>query len=139
MRKVFISLIILLALISPVNAGFKVDVPSSWIREDSGSTMVIKSLNANASVAVAFNPMGGASLTDIVERLYIQMNGTDLEQDEDGDYSFNFTNNSGAEGFVMVTSEEDYYLVVSVSGYQDDDKIKEDVTKILDSLDYEDE
>ena len=139
MRKVFISLIIFLVMASESVAGFKVRVHSGWIREDSGSTMVIKSLNTNASVAVAFNSMGGAALTDIAERLYIQMKGTDLAQDSDGDYNFNFVNNSGAQGFVMVTGEENYYLVISASGFQDDEKIQDDISSILDSLDYEDE
>ncbi|MBQ6772814.1 MAG: hypothetical protein IJP48_02005 [Synergistaceae bacterium] len=138
MRKVFISLIIFLVMASESLAGFKVTLPSSWIRQDSGSTMVIKSLNTNASIAAAINSMGGADFTEIVERLYIQMQGTDLEQDEDGDYSFSFVDNSGAEGFVIITGEDDYYLVISVSGFQDDEKIKDDIANILDSLEYDD-
>ena len=139
MRKIFISLIIFLVMTSQALAAFKVNLPSGWIRHDSANTMVIKSLNTNASVVVAINSMGEADLTDIAERLYVQMGGTDLAQDEDGDYYFNFVNNSGAAGFVMITREEDHYLVISVTGYQDDEKTKENVTQILDSLDYEDE
>lgn len=137
-RKVLI-IILLLAASSCAFAGITVRVPVGWIREDSGSTAVIKSLNSNASVAVAFNSTGGADITDIVERLYIQMGGTDLAQDSDGDYSFNFTSNSGAESIAMISGSDGYYLVISISGFHDDDKIQDDIEKILDSLDYEDD
>ena len=139
MRKIFISLIIFLVMTSQALAGFKVNVPSSWIRRDTVNTIVIKSLNTNASVAAAINSMGEADLTDITERLYVQMGGTDLAQDEDGDYYFNFVNNSGAAGFVMLTNDKDNYLAISVTDYKDNEKIQDDITQILESLDYEDE
>ena len=139
MRKIFISLIIFLVMTSQALAAFKVNLPSGWIRHDSANTMVIKSLNTNASVVVAINSMGEADLTDIAERLYVQMGGTDLAQDEDGDYYFNFVNNSGAAGFVMLTNDKDNYLAISVTDYKDNEKIQDDITQILDSLDYEDE
>ena len=137
-RKVLI-IILLLAASSCAFAGITVRVPLGWIREDSGSTAVIKSLNSNASVAIAFNSTGGADITDIVERLYIQMGGTDLAQDSDGDYSFNFTNNSGAPSIALISGSDGYYLVISISGFHDDEKIQDDIEKILDSLDYEDD
>lgn len=139
MRKVFISLIIFLVMASESLAGFKVTLPSSWIRQDSGSTMVIKSLKTNVSITASLNPTGGADFMDIVELLYIQMRGTDLEQDSEGDYTFNFTDSAGTEGVVIITSAEDYYSVITVSGLQDDDKkIQDDIDKILDSLEYDD-
>ena len=141
MRKVFVSLVIFLVMASESLAGFKVTLPSSWIRQDSGSTMVIKSLNTNASVTASINSTEGSDFTDIVERLYIRMGGTDLEEDEDGDYTFNFEDGSGTAGFVMVTSSEDYYFVISVSGLDEGEynkKLQEDINKILESLDYED-
>ena len=115
---------------------FSVDVPIGWDANLQGSTLVIKSHNTNASIAVAFNRMGDADFTDIVERLYLQMDGTDLEQDKDGDYSFNFRNSSGVDGVVLVTMAEDYYLVLSMTGVDEDNK---DIDTILDSIDWNDE
>ena len=105
---------------------FSVDVPSGWTAYEQGSTLIIKSQKTDASVAVAFNSMGEASLSDIVERLYLQMDGTDLEQDEDGDYMFNFTNTAGVDS-----------VALAITGF-DDEKVEGDLQKILDSIDWED-
>ena len=140
MRKIFISVvIIILVMASCSHAAFRVSVPDGWTRKDSGNTVVISSLSSAASVAVAFNHMGGADLTDIVERLYIQMGGTDLAQDEDGDYSFTFTNNSGASSVALITGGDGYYLVISLSGFENDESAQNDIERILDSLDWVDD
>ena len=97
----------------------------------------MKSQSVNASVAVAFAETGEASFTDIVERLYIQMKGENLEQDEDGDYSFTFKNLAGGESLALVTGEDGYYLVLSLTGY-DNEEIQEDLETIMDSIDWED-
>ena len=143
MKKFFYSLIIILIFNSILYAkpqtfgNYRAEVPSGWSGELQGSTLVIKNNNKNASIAIAFNQMGDASLADIVERLYIQMDGRDLEQDEDGDYSFSFVNLSGAESVALITGSEGYYLVISMSGFEDD-SLQSDFEKILDSIDWED-
>ena len=139
MRKIFAAMVVVFVISSQAFAGVRVNVPSGWTREDQGNTVIIRSKSSNASVVIAFNSMGGADLTDIVERLYIQMEGRDLAQDSDGDYSFSFTNNSGASSLAMVTSSDGYYLVISMSGFEGDEEIQADMEKIFDSLDYEDD
>ena len=116
---------------------FKVDVPAGWTGELQGSTLVVKSDSVNASLAVAFNETGGASLSDIVERLYIQMEGEDLQQDEDGDYMFTFKNLAGADSVAIVTEEDGYYLVLSLTGY-DNEEVQDKLEEIMDSVDFED-
>ena len=142
-RKIFLCTLIILALAGQVHAGtqrfgnYVVNVPSGWTGELQGQTLIVKSDNVNASVAVAFAQMGEASFTDIVERLYVQMNGEDLQQDEDGDYMFTFKNLAGGESLALITGEDDYYLVLSITGY-DIDGVEDDLNTIMDSLDYED-
>ena len=142
-RKIFLCTLIILALAGQVNAGtqrfgnYVVNVPSGWTGELQGQTLVVKSDSVNASVAVAFAETGEASFTDIVERLYIQMSGENLEQDEDGDYTFTFTNLAGGESLAMITGGDGYYLVLSMTGYNIDG-IEDDLNTIIDSLDYED-
>ena len=143
MKKFFCSLIFIFIFISGAMANvrtfgnFRAEVPAGWNGELQGSTLVIKNPNANASIAIAFNKMGKADLSDIVERLYIQMDGRDLEQDEDGDYTFSFVNTAGAESIALVTGSEGYYLVISMSGFEDEN-LTSDFEKILDSIDWED-
>ena len=142
-RKISLfTLFIILALAGQVYAdtqrfgNYVVNVPSGWRGELQGQTLVVKSESVNASVAVAFAEMGEASFTDIVERLYIQMKGENLEQDEDGDYTFTFKNLAGGESLAMISGDDGYYLVLSITGY-DDDEVQEDLEAIIDSLDYE--
>lgn len=114
------------------------DVPSGWTLEKQGSVFLIKSLTKNASVAVAVNSLGEASLTDIAERLYIQMNGSNLEQDPDGDYTFTYTNTSGAGGMAILTdSGEGRYILMSVTGYENEE-LQGEIDAIIDSLDWDD-
>ena len=142
MKKIFCSLILILifssAAIASVKAfgNFRAEVPEGWEGELQGSTLVIKHKTKKASIAIAFNQMGGADLTDIVERLYIQMDGRDLEQDEDGDYNFVFVNASGVDSIALITGNEGYYLVISMSGFEDED-LTSDFEKVLDSIDWE--
>ena len=143
MKKIFLAILAILIFSSCLYAkpesfgNFRVEIPTGWKGELQGSTLVIKNSEANASLAVAFNEMGNTPLSEIVERLYVQMDGRDLEQDEDGDYSFSFVNMAGAESIALVTGSEGYYLVISMSGF-DNDNLTDDFEKILDSIDWED-
>ena len=143
MRKLLLSVIMLLVIIHSAYADVQkfgniiVDVPSGWEGSLQGSTLVVKSKTKSASLAIAFNSMGNANLTDIAERLYIQMGGENLEQDEDGDYSFTFKNLAGTDSIALVGGADGYYIVVSITGFQDE-SVHEDMERIIDSLDYED-
>ena len=143
MKKFLCSLILIFIFASVAAASvktfgnFRAEVPEGWEGELQSSTLVLKHKTKKASVAIAFNQMGEADLTDIVERLYIQMDGRDLEQDEDGDYNFAFVNAAGVESIALITGNEGYYLVISMSGFDDDD-LTSDFEKILDSIDWED-
>ena len=113
-----------------------VEVPSGWTAERQGSVTVIKNAGENASVSVAVNSKGEATLTDITERLYVQMNGTGLEQDEDGDYTFQFESLAGAESFAIITDSGDgRYILISVTGYKNEN-VQEALDAIVDSLDW---
>ena len=142
LRKMFMAMIAVLVLACGAGAEvqrfghFTVNVPAGWKGELQGSTMVVKSERKNASLAVAFNETGGASLSDIVERLYVQMEGENLEQDEDGDYTFTFKNLAGADSVAIVTEDEGYYLVLSLSGFEDEEVMAE-LEAIMDSVDFE--
>ncbi len=143
-RKIFLSMsmILVVLMVSQASAKirsfghFRVDVPSGWSGELQGQTLIVKSERVNASVAVAFAETGGASFTDIVERLYTQMDGDNLEQDSDGDYTFTFTNLAGGQSFAIITAGDGCYLVLSVTGY-DIEEVQADIEAILDSVDFE--
>lgn len=145
MRKILSCVIIILALVLPAMAGVKhfgplsVEVPKGWTASQHGSATVIKSLRSNASVTVAVNPMGEASLGDIAERLCEQMNGHDLERDSDDDYTFLFTNHAGAGCFALLTDSGDgRYILLSASGVDScNDNTCSEIEAIIDSLEWD--
>ncbi|MBR0258212.1 MAG: hypothetical protein IJQ58_10785 [Synergistaceae bacterium] len=144
MRKVFCCLAIIALMVAPSFAKIQqignltADVPSGWNATQKGSVTVISHNSGKASVSVAVNSLGEASLTDIAERLYTQMGGEDLEQDSDGDYTFTFTDINGTAGLVILTdSGEGRYILMSVSGYGDAG-VDDEIDEIIDSLDWDD-
>ena len=144
MRKIFLCATIILALALPSSASVKhfgplsVEVPKGWTASQHGSATVIKSSRSNASVTVAVNPMGEASLGDIAGKLCEQMNGHDLERDSDGDYTFYFTNHAGAECFAMISDAEDgRYILMSAAGLEtEDEKIRSEIEAVIDSMEW---
>ena len=145
MRKFFLCVTIIMAMCIPSAAkvqtvgSLTADIPAGWSAEQQGSVTVIKSITRNASVSVAVNPLGEASLTDIAEQLYIQMSGSNLEQDSDGDYTFTYTSTSGANGLAILTdSGEGRYILISVSGYGNSEAVNDEIDAIVDSLDWND-
>ena len=144
LRKIFLCMALLLALNVTASAGVKhfgplsAEVPDGWTASQHGSATVIKSSRTNASVTVAVNTMGEASLSDIAEKLCEQMDGRELEMDNDGDYSFLFTNHAGAECFAIMTDSGDgRYILMSASGIEtEDERTQAELEAIIDSLDW---
>ena len=116
---------------------FSVDVPSDWTVEQNDAELMLKSQSTDASVSISLNKTDGEELSDIAERLYLKFNGDDFEQDSDGDYSFNFTNVSGDDSVALITGNENYYILFSISGF-DDEKAENDLQKILSTIDWDD-
>jgi len=97
-----------------------------------------KVIASNASVTVAVNPMGEASLGEIAGRLCEQMNGHDLERDSEGDYTFLFTNHAGAGCFALLTDAEDgRYILLSASGVDSCSNNEcSEIEAVIDSLEW---
>ena len=88
MRKLFCCVILIALMIVPSYGKERrignliADIPPGWTAEQKGSVIVISHNASKASISVAVNSLGRASLSDIAERLYTQMDGDNLEQDE---------------------------------------------------------
>ena len=142
--KKFLLTVIIFSLTLPAMASVKhfgplsVDVPKGWTASQQGSATVIKSLRSNASVTVAVNPMGEASLGEIAGRLCEQMNGHDLERDSEGDYTFLFTNHAGAGCFALLTDTGDgRYILLSASGVDSCSNNEcSEIEAVIDSLEW---
>ena len=135
-------MIISLMMISQASAqlqkfnNISVNVPEGGSTEQQGANLILKSGNGASSIAILFNKLGKTQLSDIVEKLYIEREGVDLEEDDDGDYSFSFKNPSDSESIALITGTDDYYLVVSMTGFEDE-AIQGDLQTILESIDWD--
>ena len=145
-RKIFVFLfgvVISLMLISQAYAELKkfdrvsVNIPNGWSADQNEKTVILKSNKAEASIEISLAEIDNDSeLSDIVEKLYIERDGVDLEQDDEGDYSFSFKNSSGSESIALITGTDDYYLLVSMTGFENE-SIQPDLETILESIDWD--
>ena len=113
-----------------------VNVPNGWSAEQKEQTILLKSDSSKASMEIFFGKINEGVFSDIVEKLYIEREGVDLEQDDDGDYSFNFKNNLGSESIALITGTDDYYLLISMTGFEDE-TVQPDLESILESIDWD--
>lgn len=146
MRKILAFLILALSFSVipefPVYAEVKdfdflaVDVPKGWTAEQQGPSMVvIKSQKSQSSLSLALSSKGNASIKEIAERLYTQLNGFDMEQDDEGDYSFYYVDKAGLENFVYVVDGDDEQYILS-SSYAANDKDFDIINKMIDSAEF---
>ena len=141
-RKIFVCVIISLMLISQAWGVvkkfelFSVDVPPSWLTEQQNKTLILKSGDGLASISVSLEKVDKQELSDVVEKLYLEREGVDLEQDDDGDYSFSFKDSSGNENIALITGGDDYYLLVTMAGFENE-ALQGDIETILGSIDWE--
>ena len=111
------------------------DVPASWTAEQQGATVVLKAVSSDASLSLASGKMGEATLEEIAKKLYEQLGGVDLEEDEEGDFYFEYKDTAGVQcGVWVYAGDEGEYLVMASSG--DDQPGGEMIEKILDSIHY---
>ena len=139
----FLLVVCLLALCAPVRAGMRefetlsLDVPAGWTAEQQGAAVVLKAVSSDASLSLASGKMGEATLEEIAKKLYEQLGGVDLEEDEEGDFYFEYKDTAGVQcGVWVYAGVEGEYLVMASSG--DDQPGGEMIDRILDSVRYRD-
>ncbi len=141
-RNIWLMFIVcLLALSAPGYAEMQefemlsLDVPAGWTAEQQGATIILKAISSDASLSLASGRMGEASLEEIALKLYEQLGGVDFEEDEEGDFYFEYRDTAGVEFCVWVyTGGEDEYLVMASSGNNPSED--EMIDRIVDSIRY---
>ncbi len=96
---------------------FSADVPAGWTAEQQGATVVMKAVSSDVSLSIAVASMGEATLEEIANKLFEQLGGVDIEQDEDGDFGFRYRDTAGVESEVYMADIGDgTYIVCASSG-----------------------
>ena len=150
-KMLILSVVCFLALCAPARVtGFlparaemrefeilSLDVPAGWTAEQQGATIILKAVSSDASLSLASGRMGEATLEEIAKKLYEQLGGVDLEEDEEGDVYFAYKDTAGVQcGVWVYAGAEGEYLVMASSG--DDQPGGEMIDRILDSIRYRD-
>ena len=141
-RKIFMGFMISLMLVCSSFAdvqkfsNFSVNIPAGWKARQQGEALIIESNNGTSSLEISSDKLGESPLSDIVEKMYTQREGVDLEQDDDGDYSFSFKNSSGSESITLITEGDGYYLAITMTGFEDE-SVQGDFETLLDSIDWD--
>lgn len=141
-RNVWVlSVLCLFALCAPGCAEMRefetlsLDVPVGWTAEQQGATIVMKAVSSDASLSLASGKMGEASLEEIAKKLYEQLGGVDFEEDDEGDFYFEYKDTAGVQcGVWVCAGDEGEYLVMASSG--DNQPGGEMIDKIVDSIRY---
>ena len=111
------------------------DVPPGWTAEQQGATIVMKDPGSDASLSLASGKMGSASLGEIARKLYEQLGGVDLEEDESGDFYFEYRDTAGVPcGVWVCDGGGGEYAVIAFSG--DDQAMSGVIERILDSVSF---
>ncbi|MBQ9565409.1 MAG: hypothetical protein IJU98_07480 [Synergistaceae bacterium] len=110
-------------------------VPDGWTAEQQGTTIVMKAASSDVSLSLASGKLGEASLEDVARRLYEQLGGVDFEEDEEGDFYFEYRDTAGVQSGVWVyAGDEEEYLVLASSG--GDKPGGEQIETIVSSIQY---
>lgn len=149
MKKFLLTLVLILTLTFSTTSfaevqsfkfpGFEfscaVNVPKNWTATQNGATVTIKSNKRNSSLSIAIANKGEATLEDVANRLCKQLNGKELERDDDGDYTFSYKDMAGAEFLVLLTEmNETTYGLLAFSFENERDE--ETINKMLSSAEF---
>ena len=110
---------------------FSVDVPEGWGANQEGPTVVIIKNDHTASMSITIGDPEGMNRKALAEAFVKELNGKDLERDDDGDYTFKMTNANGVDSVALLTGDDDDYMLFVMTGLEN---AKDEMMAILGSV-----
>ena len=95
---------------------FTLDVPAGWTAEKDAETVGLVKDDNTASLSISVADLDGMTLKDAAEAFVKELNGTNLAQDADGDYTFEMTNANGVKSNVLLTGDDKEYCLFVMTG-----------------------
>jgi hypothetical protein len=133
-RVLFLTVLLSLALCLPAMAEkkdfgkFKVLVPAGWTDTVDEETVILAAPDNSAVITISVAEHEGMSATDIAKEMSKALKGSTPERDADGDYTFTYKNENGAEGVGVVSVDGKNFVFITLTGeHADVDKILESV------------
>ncbi|MBQ7221687.1 MAG: hypothetical protein IJS28_11995 [Synergistaceae bacterium] len=112
-------------------ARFSVDVPEGWTANQDGDTVILIKTDNTASMSITVGDPQGMNKKALAEAFVKELNGKNLERDDDGDYTFTMTNANGVESLALLTGDDDDYALFVMTGLEN---AKDEMMAILGSV-----
>ena len=132
--KRFILCVILLMISSAAYADveefryFSLNVPENWTATESGDVVSVSANDKTGSLTITSGKPDGESMSAIALRFSRELNGTEPESDDEGNYTFEFNNGVSQ---AMIIGDEDFYMLIIATGFVSN---AETLGEILESL-----
>ena len=132
--KRFILCVILLTISSAAYADveefryFSLNVPENWTATESGDVVSVSANDKTGSLTITSGKPDGQSMSAIALRFSRELNGTEPESDDEGNYNFEFNNGVSQ---AMIIGDEDFYMLIIATGFVSN---AETLGEILESL-----
>lgn len=97
---------------------FSVDVPEGWGANQEGPTVILIKNDHSASMSISVAPTEGMNRKALAEAFVKELNGRDLERDDDGDYTFTMTNANGVDSHALLTGDDEEYCLFVMTGIE---------------------
>ena len=110
---------------------FSVDVPEGWGANQEGSTVILIKNDRTASMSITVADTEGMNRKALAEAFVKELNGRDLERDDDGDYTFTMTNANGVDSHALLTGDDEEYCLFVMTGIEN---ARDEMTAILGSV-----
>ncbi len=98
---------------------FSVNVPDGWEASETGNVVALLAPGHTAALSIAVDDSQGASGEVLAQAFAKQLNGTAPEAIDDDGYQFTFKNPSGIESRCLLYTEDNQYMLVTMTGEND--------------------
>ena len=98
------------------NYSLSIDVPAGWQVHEGDNSVTFTAPDESAALSIIWGEMGGRTLGNIAGDLSETLAGSAPEEDEDGAFTFTFTDEAGLDSNVFVTGDGEGYVVFLVHG-----------------------
>ena len=148
MKRLTLAVVVVLALSFAAFGAdfgkFTMDVADGWTAQQQDPSVTVTKNDNTAQLVITMASSEGASLKDIAEATAASFaqqgfkNITKPEADEDGDYSFDAVNPSGANTHVLVTGAEGEFCMFTTTIAQGAEAAGNEIQAMLESVNLKD-
>ena len=94
---------------------FTVDVPDDWTATQNGTTVGIVANDNSAAVSITMDKRDGMEAKDLAAAFAEKLKGSEPVLEDDV-YHFDFKNEAGVESRAILSTEDDKYLLLVITG-----------------------